>query len=359
MSDSLQPKLVSRFEANLLRLLRFFLKQMPAEQAGRFLNDRLDQPPCLSAGCVELARDYLSKGCVLYLVRAGGWQRDRFLRNGEPRFGRLWERSPVEKIALSFTPAVLDFLIWVTANRPKEEQPTWTTDPNQLSVGDQLFFFLVYEGLRSDRDLATILRTSEVFASNPLVWLTYPNDFAGETVPPLPSFEKLLSGEGSLLLEALQPVFETQWLEIERTKGQIGDWTKMNQEGIVQLRLVNSFLESAEQTGRTDVVRFLLVVMSRVLATPTLSATFWTGGLQGSGPMRLADRLQTQQNALSLLRQVERLRTWERRARSSGFMDEDYAANKFWLSEWERYDFTTIGERAELVIQQLEPIRIG
>ena len=92
MSDSLSPKMVSRFEANLLRLLRFFLKQMPAEQAGRFLNDRLDPPHCLSAACVELVRDYLSKGCVLYLVRAGGWQRDRFLRSGEPRFGRLWER---------------------------------------------------------------------------------------------------------------------------------------------------------------------------------------------------------------------------------------------------------------------------
>ena len=60
---------------------------------------RTDRPKCLSADAVHLVLDSLSKGCVLYLVRAGGWKRDRFLRDGEPKFGRLWERSPVEKLA--------------------------------------------------------------------------------------------------------------------------------------------------------------------------------------------------------------------------------------------------------------------
>ncbi|MBO0701018.1 MAG: hypothetical protein J2P46_21665, partial [Zavarzinella sp.] len=87
--------------------------------------------------------------------------------------------------------------------------------------------------------------------------------------------------------------------------------------------------------------------------------TFWTGGLQGSGPPRLADRLETQRNALAVLRSAERFRAWERDARRSGYLDEDYAASKFWLGEWERFDFTTVADRAERVLQQVEPLRIG
>src|SRR6187549_2714827 len=107
------PKSVSRFEANLLRILRFFLKQVPAEQGLRHIHDRMERPKCLSAAAVHLVQDSLSKGCVLYLVRAGAWKRDRFLRDGEPKFGRLWDRSTIERIALEFSPHVLEFLMWL------------------------------------------------------------------------------------------------------------------------------------------------------------------------------------------------------------------------------------------------------
>src|SRR5205823_1688148 len=60
--SSPEPKMVSRFEANLLRILRFFLKQAPAEQAMKLINDRMDRPKCLSAAAVELVEDSLSKG---------------------------------------------------------------------------------------------------------------------------------------------------------------------------------------------------------------------------------------------------------------------------------------------------------
>src|SRR5438094_9826704 len=127
MSDT-APKSVSRFEANLLRILRFFLKQVPAEQALRLVLDRLDRPRCLSAVAVELVQDSLAKGCVLYLVRAGGWKRDRFLRSSEPKFGRLWDRSLVEALALEFSGFTLDFLMWITAHKPREERPVWSAD---------------------------------------------------------------------------------------------------------------------------------------------------------------------------------------------------------------------------------------
>jgi hypothetical protein len=360
MTDTpLQPKSVSRFEANLLRVLRFFLKQVPAEQALRLVHDRFDRPKCLSAVAVDLVRDSLAKGCVLYLVRAGGWKRDRFLRGGEPKFGRLWERSPVERLTLAFSKHALDFLMWVTAHKAKEERPVWKADDKELTVADRLLFFLAYEALRTDADLAAGLRASPVFGENALVWLAHPNDFAGDARPTLPTFDVWLTEPGSLILEAMQPVLEHRWLEIERTKGQVGDWNLLNQQGQAQGRLLEVFTQAVDAAGRRDLVRFLLAVMSRVLATPDMAPTFWTGGLQGAGPPRLAERLETQRNALAVLRNAERFRSWERAARRSGYMDEDYAASKFWLGEWERFGMTTVADRAERVLQQVEPLRIG
>jgi hypothetical protein len=352
------PKSVSRFEANLLRILRFFLRQVPAEQAMRLIHDRMERPKCLSATAVDLAKDSLSKGCVLYLVRAGAWKRDQFLRSGLPKFGRLWDRSPVEQLTLEFSRHALDFLIWVTAHRVKEERPAWRTLSEDYTIADRLLFFLAYEAMRADADLAAALRTSPVFSNNALIWLAYPNDFAGETQP-VPSFDIWLTEPGSFILEAMQPVLESRWLEIERTKGQIGDWAQLNQQGQAQRQVIEVFTLAVEATGRRDLVRFLLAVMSRVLATPDMAPTFWTGGLQGAGPPRMAERLETQRSALAVLRTAALFRTWEQSARHSGYLDEDYATSKFWLGEWERFDFNTIADRAERVLQQIEPLRIG
>ena len=353
------PKSVSRFEANVLRILRFFLKQVPAEQALRLVHDRFERPKCLSATAVRLVEDSLAKGCVLYLVRAGGWKRDRFLRDGEPKFGRLWDRSPVQKLTLSFSRNALDFLMWVTAHRPKDERPVWQAADQDLTVADRLLFFLAYEALRTDTDLAAALRSSPAFGQNGLVWLAYPNDFAGEPDAVVPSFDVWLTEPGSFILEALQPALEHRWLEIERSKGQIGDWTRLGQQGRTEGRVMDAFTQAVNAAGRRDLVRFLMAVMCRVLATPDMAPTFWTGGLQGAGPPRLADRLETQRSALAVLRSAERFRTWERDARRSGYLDEDYAISKFWLSEWERFEFTAIADRAEQVLRAVEPLRIG
>jgi hypothetical protein len=350
--------MVSRFEANLLRILRFFLKQAPAEQGIRLIHDRMDRPKCLSAAAVDLIKDSLTKGCVLHLVRAGAWKRDQFLRDGTPRFGRLWERSSVDRLTLEFSRHAIDFLMWITAHRAKEERTVWQANEAQLTIADRLLFFLAYEAMRGDADLAAMLRTGPVFGANALIWLTYPNDFVGEAQP-TPSFDVWLNEPGSFVLESLQPALESRWLEIERTKGQVGDWALLRQQGEVQGRVIDAFTQAVDAAGRRDLVRFLLSVMSRVLATPDMAPTFWTGGLQGAGPPRLAERLETQRNALIVLRSAERFRDWERSARRSGFLDEDYATSKFWLSEWERFDFHTIAERAERVLQQVEPLRIG
>src|SRR5687768_8729293 len=101
-------KSVSRFEANLLRLLHYFLQQAPVQQALPLLEAKVDRPKCLSRDAVELVQDALAKGCVLLLVRLGGWRRERFLRSEKPVEGRLWERTKPPELALSFSRNALD-----------------------------------------------------------------------------------------------------------------------------------------------------------------------------------------------------------------------------------------------------------
>ena len=60
-------KSVSRFEANLLRLLYYFLQQAPVQQALPLLEAKTDRPRCLSRNAVELVKDALGKGCVRLL----------------------------------------------------------------------------------------------------------------------------------------------------------------------------------------------------------------------------------------------------------------------------------------------------
>lgn len=356
MSSTTAPKQVSRFEASLLRILRFFFGQVPAEEALPLVRSMANRPKCLSKDAVDLVRDTLSKGCVLFLIRAGGWKRERFLRNGEPKTGRLWNRSLPEDLKLDFSKHSLDFLLWITTNRPGDAQQTWNAPPDELTIADRLMLFLSYESLRDEPDLAASLKGSSSFAGNALIRLFHPSDFVDDEQQEF-SFADWFQGTGALILEALQPSLEACWLEIERTKGQIGDWDRMRQQGRTELAVLDRFLEAAEEAGRLDLTRFLLGVLSKLLAGPEMTPVFWTGGLQGSGPPRLADRLEVQRSALSLLSRADRLRQWEQRARRSGFMDEDYAASQFWLSEWERLNATQMTTRAERIVQMLEPLR--
>ena len=358
--DAGGPRMVSRFEASLLRILRFFMRQVPPEQAMPLVNAKPGRPNCLSATSVHLVCDTLAKGCVLFLVRAGAWRRDRYLRKGKPAFGRLWDRSKVDDLALSFSRQALEFLVWITANKPAEAKNLFQTPVGELTPADQLLLFLAYEALRSDQEVGPALRELPAFAQHALCWLAYPDDFAAAKPPPVPSFEKWVTPPGSYVLEAMEPHLLSRWLHIERGKGQVGDWAKLLQQGQNELRVLDAFAQAAEKAGRHDLARFVLQVLSQVLATPEMAPTFWTGGLQGSGPPRLADRLETQRAALAVLRfAANHFPRWHNWAATRGYLDEDYAAAKFWLAEWERWNGNQVLERAERVAQQLEPLRVS
>ena len=109
------------------------------------------------------------------------------------------------------------------------------------------------------------------------------------------------------------------------------------------------------RTGATS--RGYLLKTNAVLLTADMTPVFWTGGLQGSGPPRLADRLDTQRAALALPRQMATLETWQQRALGVGYFDEDYQASQMWKSDWELLQGDRVAARARATIEMLEPLR--
>jgi hypothetical protein len=343
---------VSRFEANLLRILRFFLKRGSADQALPLIFARCEAPPCLSRTAVLLVQDTLAKGCTHLLARAGAWRRERYLRAGQGVDGRLWERTPPQLLGLSFSRHTMKFLMWITAEDPTDKKTRWTApDEDERSVGDLLLCFYAFEALR-DTDAARSLWQRSLFTHHGLCHLAYPEQAFGATKQPL-SFAAWTSEPGAFVLEALQPDLTRRCLQVEDRKGQLVDWSAMQTLGHAQERALTAFLDAVEKAQRPDLARFLLVALGQLLAEHSTPAA-WIGKLHGAGP-RLADRTETYRAAFVLLRQLDRLRQWQRQAQSVGYFDEGYGTAQFWQGEWDRWQGETLHARAQAILRQVEP----
>jgi hypothetical protein len=347
---------VSRFEANLLRLLSYFLRREPPERVLPLLEVRLSPPPCLAAGAVALVKDALAKGTAFLLAQRGGWRREAHLRDGRAVEGRLWERTPPKDLALSFSGHSLGFLIWITANRPGDKD-AWEVEEEELTPGDLLLLFFAHEGLRQVPEHlgASALRLRPPFTGHGLCWLAYPDDFMGTPEECQPDFKPWMTGIGACILEALQPVLAARWIAVESTKERIADPRVMQALGQSQERVLAAFLKAAEEAGRLDLVRFLLAAARRLLG-PHAHAGMWTGRLHLAG-MRVADRAGTYHAAGAFLRQMDRLQAWERQARGIGYFDDGYHASQLWKADWDRYEGDTLTGRAQAIVRQMDPMR--
>jgi len=349
------PPAVSRFEYNLLRILRFLVGHMPADQAINLVYARLPAPPCLSRVCVKIAQDTLAKACVLHLAHSGGWRRERFLVGRQPTDGRVWERLPLEERKLTFGPTPLAFTMWLTAEKPTEPSNRWDAHAS-LTPADELFFLSAYDALKAEPEVANAVAEKRVFRDNPLVRLAYAGDYAGA---PTIDFSASFTGTRAAILECLQPLLAARWIRSERAKGQIGDWKRMRSRGTAEYDTLRGFLKLADEAKRPDLARFFLSAGATLLAPSELGLGFWTGGLQGQGPGRLADRIETQRSALAFPRQLETLQNWERAARSVGYYDEGYAASQLWKGDWERAGGDALAAKARVLVERLDPLRTG
>lgn len=357
-------KAVSRFEHNLLRILHFFLGRVPTEQARPLVANRWEKekPKCLSRDCVDLVKDALGKGCVELLARglrrvsarSGGWRRERFVRGDAVVEGRLWERTPPEQLGLAFSPHSLDFLLWITTTRPADEKTAWTPKESELTLGDLLLLYFAYWHLR-ETDAGPYLRKRPPFTRHGLCRLAFPDDFAANEENPEPNFKPWTNGVGACILEASQGDLAERWVEVERAKSDVTDWQEMRSIGRCQEQVLVAFLDAVSAINRLDLARFLLQALGGVLVEG-IDGRFWIQRLATAGP-RMADRTETHQAALATVRQMDRLRRWEREARVVRFFDEGYQRSQLYLSDWERLGGDALYHRAQTVLQQLDPMR--
>ncbi len=350
---------VTRFEANLLRLLYYFLGREPAESALPLVENRCTPPTCLSRPAVRLVKEALAKGCTELLSRRGGWRVERHLRGDRVVEGRLWERTPPAELGLAFSRHTLEFLVWITSARPGDKDDQWRPVDEDLTPGDRILLYFAHQGLRDAAESlgAADLRRREPFARHGLCWLAYPEDYTSAPADLAPNFAPWTGGVGAAMLEAMQPELEARWVAVEGGKSRIGEWQRMRDLGRSQERVLTAFLDAAEGAGRLDFACFLLRAAHQLLGEHA-EAAMWVGGLTNAGP-RLADRAATYHSALAVLRQLPRLQSWDRRARSVGYFDEGYQAAQLWKADWELYQGDALHERARAIVRQLDPLRLA
>src|SRR5439155_18610955 len=142
------------------------------------------------------------------------------------------------------------------------------------------------------------------FARHVLCRLAFPEDFAANQEEVSLGFSVWTSAPGSCILEALQQELAGRWVAVERQKPTIPDWQQLRALGRSQEHVLAGFLEAANAAGRRDLARFALRAAAEVLPEGVAPGHF-IGGLQGTGP-RMADRAETNQAALALVRQLDR-----------------------------------------------------
>ncbi len=350
---------VTRFEFDLLRILRALLGVIPIDQVRSLILNKRTPPACLNPNAIALVKDTLSKGLILHLVRAGGWRDESFLHNDTPTNGRVWNRVPLAERTLTFSRKPLDFLLWLTAEHPTQTKVEWHRASIESTAGDDLFFHVAYDALRDDPEFFDSFRSKSPFLNNPFSWLMNASDFATVDNPAPPSFAPLLSGTRAMMLECLQASLTKRWLRSEAAKSEIADWNIMRRRGIAETAILTQFLKAAETSNRLDLAIFPLRVLSKLFAGRTLEPSFWIGGLMAEAPIRLAERIAIQRSALSLVQQSDTFARWHQLARAVGYFDDGYAASQFWKEAYEALDGGATITHARQTLAALDPLRVS
>jgi hypothetical protein len=344
-------KSVSRFEANLLRVLQSFLGQAPASQAAKLVMRHDAAPPCLSRAAVDLIQDFLKKGVVTYLAQSG-WKQERFLRNGSVVTGRLWERTSPEQLGLTFSGHSLEFLLWLMTTAARDKKPKWQPAHGKLTVGDRFLFFLAMHCLRKSGE-GHVLARHGIMHQDGLIRLAFP-DLMPHTQAAI-VWTPWTTGVGACILESLQCTLSNRWLEIERGKEGTTDAKVLVALGQSQDAVLSGFAESLTTAGRWDLARFLLQALVELLRDAP-SASRWVGQLKLDS-LRLAARMDAQRAALALVRCTATLQQWDAQARTIGYFDEGYAAAQLWKSDWEAAGGAQLCQHADAILREIEPLK--
>lgn len=341
-----EPVEVSRFEANLIRLVRGIVGGMPREQTQAIAFRENPRPKCLRRGAVELVEDALRKGIVRWLARAG-WARTRYLRGtgsaAKPVTGRTWERFEEPQRELLFSHHSLEWLMWLTAENPSSSRRRPRISSTALTAGDRLLQLLAVDVLHGSVGALPMVRLPS-FLANPLIRLAFP-ELVAEVADVEPvDFAAWIKPKRTWMLETLQPYLAERWARLETKKQEYTDAARLRRVGESQGAVLGAYLDAVHTAGRWDLARFV-AESTRDLLDGTAQALPWFARLNLHG-LRMADRTEVYESGLSLVTAFLRLRDWERTARNIGYLDEEYPLAQLWKSEWERWNGEVIADRA-------------
>ena len=336
---------VSRFEANLLRVLQALLHQAPLERVLPILTKPTPRPKCLSGDAVALVEDALAKGCVQFLARRG-WMRERFLHVGKMTEGRLWERMPPLDLGLTFSAHALEFLVQLVSGTLGSA----ALRADEFTLGDRLLFLLAFDALRHTEAAAETRKKWTPPLQDGLCRLAFPDELTDRSRI---DWQLWITGAGASILETLQGWLAERWTALERNKETISTAARMRKIGATQERIYGEYLDAIEQAQRWDLARCFLETARRLLKDRP-AARIWIRNLD-VGNVRLAERQSIYRDAFAFLRQLDRFRRWQQQAVNVGYFDDGYQASQLWKADWERFGGEALCERASAIVREVEP----
>ncbi len=355
MNTAEAVKEVSAFEASLLRILRCLMHRVSAEQVLPLLIRAEKRPRCLSAHCVDLIRDALSKGTTEWLARAG-WQVSQFRRTNDPETvsnGRLWNRHAPSTMQLTFSRNSLELLLWLTSENFTDTKTLPAVDSNTLTSGDRLFLLMSFGALRTILGASTLLKTS-VCGDATLMAMMYPADVAVLDAKARLAADRLFQAKDVWLLEALQLPLAQMWFRTERDKRVSSNDSDVQAIGVLQAAILEQLLPAAEKARRQDLCLFLLEAGRLLFSSASDDQWFHRLDLR---TRRMHERTQIYRAGLAWFLSLEQLARWTLQAQNVSFYDEDYRTSQFWKAEWERLGGTGICLRARQIIERVDIAR--
>jgi hypothetical protein len=305
-------------------------------------------PARIGPTAARLLEETLSRGVVLWLCRAGGWQSSEW--QGGAR-GRLWERH--KPVQLAFTSTTVAALSWALGEGAVARP---ALPLGALGLGDELVVTLLCEKL-GDGWLAPQLWAQPMVRGAGLPWLLWPEPLArppstGER--PQVSLESTFSrgkglsrehvqagvaawttGERAILVEAIAPLLarRAQALFVG-LRGEL-DLYALTAIGEAADTVYSAFVDAALAANRRDLTLPLVDAVVGALARTPIDAS-----LAPELPAResLGARSRALRAAGFWLRLAVRLRRVIEEARAVHYLDDDYAAAQLFLKRCETLD---------------------
>lgn len=331
--------------------VRALVGEMPLDAAIRLMLRRNDDLGPVSSSQRNRLQAILNRAVTQWLV-SEGWQSRRCLCASTTGSGRFWSRHHPEHIRLTFGPATGRLILWcatenvcdpqntltrstasvveTSAGREPVAEPVQRTADEPLSLGDQLVWLMAVLRFRESqvgRSLASIGQPAEQLVAQ---WIA-PEATAAETWT---DEAGTWFGERRIwVLEALADAVAEAWVRLERSKWETPRIAERLSYGRLQRRILNSWVMTAIDRKRPDLLTPLLPAVGSCLDFAERAGEGRALAFRSGSPAVVREAVQLGLVTGELLQQFAELTDTYRQI---GYFDDDYSAAQLWLSAWER-----------------------